>query len=115
MPNGKRFTTHGAKISSPGIHIQSKSITSSSTLPAIPTMPSKAVSSGTHRLSTGAKVGIGVSVGMGGLALLFIIGFLLLWWRQPSSREVTGVIEASEPGSVQILDNGFCQKTRLPP
>ncbi|KAJ5337431.1 hypothetical protein MYU51_017413 [Penicillium brevicompactum] len=116
IPDGMVYSTDGYRIYSPGIRIQSKSATSSFTPTNVPTTTSKALSSGTDGLSTGAKAGIGVSIGMVGLALLTTFGFFLLRWRhRPSSREVTGVRESSHLGSAQTPADGFYQKAKPPP
>ncbi|CAG8152508.1 unnamed protein product [Penicillium olsonii] len=109
IPEGMSYSTDIYRIYSPGIRIQSKSTNLTATT-------SKAASSDTNGLSTGAKAGIGAGIGIGGLALLTTLGFFILRWRRrPSSRGVTGVREYSDPGSGQAPTDGFYQKAKPPP
>ncbi|KAJ5468490.1 hypothetical protein N7475_006242, partial [Penicillium sp. IBT 31633x] len=121
VPQGKQFEPHGPHISSPGFSVKSKSMinsatsTISSTPTAVPNSSSKTASPGTDGLSTGAKAGIGIGAGIGGLALLTALGFYFYRrGKKASSREMTGIPKASDLGSTQT-PNSYSKEPKPAP
>ncbi|KAJ5173347.1 hypothetical protein N7492_005940 [Penicillium capsulatum] len=91
IPEDYSYTTNQYQMYSKGFNVRNKENSRASATPTAV----KPVASGSGGLSTGAKAGIGVGAGVGGLAVLAAIGFFVIRrLRRPSSPEA---IETPQP------------------